>query len=71
MTRFGGAVSYDAAGQSTWHRACEGGACAEIAVRGDVIMLRSSLSPEAIVTLTRDEWREFLAGAKDGGFDHL
>jgi hypothetical protein len=54
-----------------WHRTCEGGACAEVAARGDVIMLRSSLSPDAIVTLTRDEWRDFLAGAKDGRLDHL
>jgi hypothetical protein len=34
-------------------------------------MLRSSLSPEAIVTLTRDEWRGFLADVKDGRFDHM
>jgi hypothetical protein len=71
VTRFGGAVSYDAAGQPTWHRICESGACPEVATRGDAIMLRSSLSPEAIVTLTRDEWRGFLADVKDGRFDHM
>lgn len=34
-------------------------------------MVRSSAAPEAAVTLTRAEWQEFLAGAKQGLFDHL
>jgi hypothetical protein len=42
------------------------------AATGDTVLLRSSLSLDATpVTLSRDEWREFLAGAKDGSFDHV
>ncbi len=34
-------------------------------------MVRSSTSPEITLTLTRTEWQEFLAGAKQGQFDRL
>lgn len=34
-------------------------------------MVRSSVASEAILTLTRAEWQEFLAGAKQGLFDDL
>jgi len=34
-------------------------------------MIRSSLSPDSILTLTRDEWRQFLEGAQEGLFDDL
>ncbi len=57
-----------------WHRGtmCEGGACVEVATTGDVIMVRSSLDPTtAPVTLSRYEWREFVARAKEGAFDNL
>jgi hypothetical protein len=43
----------------------------EIAAAGDEVLVRSTLSPEMPLTLTRDEWREFLAGAKEGLFDDL
>lgn len=57
----------------TWHkgRPCEPDMCVEVAVTGDEVLVRSSLSPASRITLTRDEWRDFLAGAKDGLFDHL
>ena len=55
--------------QLAWRRRCENGACVEIAVQGEAVMVRSSLVPEAIVTLSRDEWREFLVQAKEGIFD--
>lgn len=58
--------------QLVWQRpvSCEGGACVEVAATGDAVLLRSSSSPGAVpVTLSRDEWREFLAGAKDGAYD--
>jgi hypothetical protein len=56
-----------------WHRyECDGGACVEVAPTGNSVLLRSSSSPEAApVTLSRDEWRHFLAGAKEGAFDHV
>jgi hypothetical protein len=60
-----------AADQPIWHRKCDGGACVEIAVQGEVVMIRSSAVPESTLALTRAEWREFLAGAKQGLFDSL
>lgn len=60
-----------AADPLTWHRSCESGACVEIAVRGEVMMIRSSTARDAVITLTRAEWLEFLAGAKKGLFDRL
>jgi hypothetical protein len=43
----------------------------EIAIQGEAVMLRSSAAPEATLTLTRAEWQEFLAGARQGAFDRL
>jgi hypothetical protein len=34
-------------------------------------MVRSSIAPEATLTLTLAEWQEFIAGAKQGVFDGL
>ncbi len=63
----------ESAGEPTWHagRPCEAGNCVEIAAQGETIMVRSSVSPDLTLTLTRAEWQEFLAGAKEGLFDHL
>lgn len=57
----------------TWHkgRPCVEGECVEVAVNDAEVLVRSSLLPSSRITLTRDEWRDFLAGAKDGLFDHL
>ena len=55
-----------------WYKApCESGGCVEVAVTDDEVLVRSSLLPSARITLTRDEWRDFLADAKGGRFDHL
>ena len=68
----GGVVRQEpAADQPTWHRQCESGACVEIAVQDEAVLVRSSASPEATITFTRAEWQEFLAGAKQGLFDGL
>ncbi len=60
-------------GQLTWHTGsqCDDGSCVEIAVTGEDVLVRSSLSPDVLLTLTRDEWAVFLASAKEGYFDHL
>jgi hypothetical protein len=42
-----------------------------VAFRGDTVLIRSSTAPDVSITLSRDEWRNFLAGAKDGLFDQL
>lgn len=34
-------------------------------------MVRSSIAPHLTLTITRAEWQGFLAGAKEGLFDHL
>lgn len=61
-------------GELVWHRgrACESGACVEVATTADSVTVRSSANPGGIfVTLSRDEWQEFLAGVKAGAFDGL
>jgi predicted secreted Zn-dependent protease len=61
-------------GKLVWHRsrACESGACVEVATTSDTVMVRSSANPRGIpVTMSRDEWQEFLAGVKSGAFDRL
>lgn len=69
-TGFGGVVGNGSATpQLTWRRSCESGACVEIAVQGEAVMMRSSQIPEAIVSFTRAEWQEFLVQAKQGLLD--
>jgi hypothetical protein len=34
-------------------------------------MVRTSMAPDTIVRLSRDEWRQFLTSAKDGLLDRL
>jgi hypothetical protein len=61
-------------GELIWYqdRRCESGACVEIALDGDTVLLRSSENQGATPTaLSRDEWRKFLAGAKDGIYDWI
>jgi hypothetical protein len=43
----------------------------EVAVTGEEVLVRSSVLPQARITLTRGEWGDFLAGAKEGLFDHV
>lgn len=40
-------------------------------MQGELVMVRSSVAPEAILTLARAEWDAFLTGARDGRFDDL
>jgi hypothetical protein len=56
-----------------WHmgRPCDHGACVEIAVAGEEVLVRSSVNPGLLLSLSHDEWREFLASAKEGWFDDL
>lgn len=66
-------MGLEPAGDLRWHRGrpCDTGACLEVAVAAEEVLLRSTISPGALLTLSRSEWREFLAGAKEGLFDHL
>lgn len=66
-------MGLEPAGELRWHRGrpCDSSACVEISVVGEEVVLRSTLSPGVLLALTRGEWREFLAGAKEGLFDQL
>ena len=62
------------ADQPTWHisRRCDTGACVEIGIRGESVLVRSSTDPDGVwVTLSRAECQAFVAGVKDGNFDGL
>jgi hypothetical protein len=60
-------------GELVWRRGrCDGGACVEVAATGEAVMIRSSADPDSMpVTLSRDEWRVFLAEVKEGIFDRV
>ena len=51
-----------------WRRSsrCEGGACLEVAVDGEQVLLRSSTRPGVVVSLTAAEWDAFIGGVQDG-----
>jgi hypothetical protein len=56
----------------TWQRvSCEGGQCLEFAASDEAVMVRSSTSPDTVVQMSRDEWRQFLVSAKRGLLDSL
>jgi Domain of unknown function (DUF397) len=59
--------------ERTWHRSryCDVGNCVEIAASTEMVTMRSSTDPDTTFTMSRDEWRAFLASAKDGHFDEL
>lgn len=62
------------AGEAAWSTAqsCDGGQCVQIGTIGESVLIRSSIDPDGVhVILSRDEWREFLAGAKSGDFDGI
>ena len=62
------------AGEPTWRTAkrCDGGECVEIGALGESVLVRSSANPDGVrIILSRGEWREFVAGIKDGDFDGL
>ena len=60
--------------EPTWRTSsrCESGACVEIGTLDESVLVRRSGDTEGIyVTLSREEWREFVAKVKDGDFDGL
>jgi len=55
-----------------WFRACEDGACVEVASADDGVAMRDSKDQDGpLLRFTRAEWMAFLAGAKAGDFDHV
>jgi hypothetical protein len=61
-----------ALGDLDWYvsRTCESGACVKVARRGESVLIGNTNSPEGPFSeFSTEEWRQFLAGAKDGDFD--
>jgi Domain of unknown function (DUF397) len=59
--------------QAAWRRprACANTECVEVAALAGQVAVRSSQSPDVVLTFTRAEWREFLRGVKAGDFDDV
>ncbi len=67
-------VGGEASEEPTWYTAsrCDNGQCVEIGIIGEFVLLRSSVDPDgACLRMSRSEWRDFVAGLKDGNFDGL
>ena len=61
-----------AGGDLDWFvaQACESGQCIKVARRGELVLIGNTKSPEGPFSeFTAEEWRYFLAGAKNGDFD--
>jgi hypothetical protein len=70
----GEVMSGKSADEPTWRTTgrCDGGHCVQIGTLGRSIVIRSSTDQDGTyITLSRDEWEEFVAGVKDGNFDRL
>lgn len=51
---------------------CDGGACIQVAASGPMILIADSKTPAgSVLSYTRAEFREFIAGVKNGDFDDL
>jgi predicted secreted Zn-dependent protease len=58
----------------TWRTAlsCNGGSCVKVAVSGQMVVVGDTKTLNGpILSYTRAEWREFVAGVKNGDFDDL
>lgn len=67
-------VNLSAPGDLDWHvsRTCESGACIMVARHGDSVVFSNTSHPNGqVYAYTKNEWNEFLAGAKLGDFDDI
>jgi hypothetical protein len=62
-----------ASGDLNWRvsRTCDSGACVMVARDGDSVIFGNTTEPGSIITYTRAEWNEFIAGVKFGDFDDI
>jgi hypothetical protein len=58
---------------ANWTMACASNACVEVASEGGRVFMRATALParDKWLDLDREEWSDFLAAAKAGGFDHI
>jgi Domain of unknown function (DUF397) len=56
-----------------WHRAskCQDGECVEVLALDEVVMLRDSARPEAVLSVAAASWSSFTDAVRAGEFDHL
>ncbi len=60
--------------QVSWRVAqlCNGGACVRIAQSGDLVLVGDSKNPGGpVLAYSRDEWRAFVEGVRQGDFDDI
>lgn len=50
---------------------CHLSGCVSVARGGDVVLVRHSDWPGAVLAFSVEEWEAFLLGVKDGEFDQL
>lgn len=51
---------------------CDGGACVQVAASGQMILIADSkVTGGPVLSYTRAEFRDFIAGTKNGEFDDL
>jgi hypothetical protein len=50
---------------------CQSGECVEVLPLDDVVMLRDSARPEAVLSVTAASWSSFTDAVRAGEFDHL
>jgi Domain of unknown function (DUF397) len=61
-------------GDLSWYtaRGCNAGSCVQVAASGDTIFIGDSKSPGGpVLSYSQDEWATFVAGIRQGDFDHL
>ncbi len=52
--------------RSSW---CNGGGCVEVSTEGVRVRVRNSADPaDAVLEVSRDIWRDFLAAVREGQF---
>jgi uncharacterized protein DUF397 len=57
----------------SWRKSseCANGECLEISGTDSVVRLRSSLSPQHVLEVTRSEWATFARAVRRGEFDDV
>lgn len=67
-------IDQSAPGILSWRvsRSCDGGACVQVARDGELVVFGNAAEPDGpVLTYTKAEWKEFLAGVKLGDFDDI
>lgn len=61
-------------GEVSWRvaRLCNGGACVRVATNGDMVLIGDSKNPDGpVLSYSREEFRTFVHGVRQGDFDDL